>query len=457
MRQIISFCHHAGRLAVFVATACFVTAFGAPAAWAQGQTFVANYTGDSITVYSRKASGDVVPAYTIAGQVGDSPHQIAINHAASELIVANNLPYSLAVYDLASGVRKRTIAGPSTGLMRPTGVAVDEINGEIYVANDYGNSITVYDVMATGDAPPTRTIQSVFISGPVGLAIDLTHDEIIVASQGYHAVGTFERSATGLTWPKRLISGNATGLNLPQGLALDLANDEILVASSAFQIPNGGAIMAFRRTDSGDVTPVRRLEGSATKLCNPMSVALDLATNEIVVANANFAAGSCSQSITTFSRTATGNTAPIRTVSGGLTGLQYPVATAITSASSLGIKVKATQSSVSAGAAISYSITAVANGGPVFNVALSDTLPAGLAWSVGGPNAGSCDASLPGGKLACSFGNLAKGTTKTIVVSAVTTRAACPGISTFAVGSFNDGTANLTAISGPASIAIKGR
>jgi DNA-binding beta-propeller fold protein YncE len=453
MHQISSRCFRMAWCGPFAAAV--VTLFHVPAALAQGQTFVANYTGDSITVYSRKATGDVVPSYTIAGQAGDSPHQIAINHAAGELIVANNLPYSVATYDLATGVRKRTIAGPATGLLRPTGVAVDEVNGEIYVANDWGNTITVYGVLAAGDVTPKRTIQSSVLFSPVGLAFDSVHAEIVVASYSFNSITTFDRLADGISTPKRAIGGFQTGLFLPQGIALDTVNDEIVVANSAFYLPNTGGILAFRRTATGDVAPIRRLEGNATKLCNPMGVAVDAATNELVVANGNFGSGTCAPSVTTYTRTATGDTAPIRSVAGVLPGLYHPIAAAITSASNLGVKVKATQSNVTAGAAISYSISAVANGGPVFNVSLADTLPAALAWSVGGPDVSSCDGSLPGGKLTCSFGNLAKGTTKTIIVTAIATTGACPGVSTFAVGSFNDGTADLKTTSSSANVAIK--
>jgi DNA-binding beta-propeller fold protein YncE len=444
-------------LAVFVATAFLVALGSGPAAWAQGQIFVSNYTGDTITVYPRSALGNVAPSRTILGQLGDGPHQIAINRGAGELIVANNLAYSVAIYDSATGVRKRTIIGPSTGLIRPTGVTVDEMNREIYVANDYGNSITVYDVLAAGDAPPKRSIQSTYFSGPVGLAIDLRHDEIVVASQFYNSVATFDRSAAGVTFPKRVISGFATGMTLPQGVALDLANDEILVASSAFQTPNGGAILAFRRTDSGDVPPVRRLEGSATQLCNPMSVAIDRITNELVVANANFGSGSCAQSVATYSRTANGNVAPKRVLAGAITGFYYPVSAAITSASSITVKVKATQSSVTvlAGtpASVGYSFSTTANGGPLFNVSLTGTLPAGLTWSLSGADAASC--SAPDGKLTCTFGDVAKGTIKTVAVSALATTASCPGITTQAAAFFNDGTADVTALSPPTSINIK--
>ena len=433
-----------------------------PAAWAQNQIFVTNYSGDAVTIYPRGVTGDVAPSYTIPGQLGDGPHQIAVNHRGGELIVTNNVANSVAVYDWSSGALKRKISGPSTQLIRPTGVAVDEVNSEIYVANDWGNSITVYDVLATGDALPKRSIQSVHISAPAGVAIDLTHDEIVVTTQGYHSIATFERSASGISWPKRIISGFATGLNLPEGVALDLANDEILVANSAFQTPNGGAILAFRRTDGdiygGTVAPIRRIEGSLTKLCNPISVAVDRAANELVVANSNFGAGSCAQSVTTYTRAANGNAAPKRTIAGVLSALFYPASAAITSASNVTVKSSAVSPSVTAGATIGYAIKATATGGPVFNVVLTDRLPSGLAWSLSGTNASSCTLSAPPeSKLTCSFGDLAKGVARDVQVSAVSTTSSCPKVTNQATASFNDGTADVTSVSPLASITVKCR
>jgi DNA-binding beta-propeller fold protein YncE len=427
--------------------------------WAQGQTFVTNYFGDSVTVYPRRVTGDIAPSYTILGQLGDGPHQIAINHSAGEVVVTNNISYSVAFYDWSSGVLKRTIKGPSTHVIRPTGVAVDEVNGEIYVANDWANNITVYDMAASGDAAPKRTIESANLSQPVGVAIDLLHNEIVVSNYGSgNSITTFDRLSSGDSAPTRVIQGSNTGLVLPQGVALDLVNDEIVVANSWFPYADAGAILVFRRTDAGDIAPIRRLEGNVTKLCNPISVALDLAVDELVVANSNFGGGSCTQSVTTYSRAAVGNTVPKQTIAGGLTTLYYPTSAAITSASSLTVKAKATASSVNGTNRdpVSYTITVTANGGPVFRVNLADRLPAGLTWTLSGPDAGFCvPPAAPVNTLTCSFGKLAKGQTKTIQVSAFSTPTSCPGITNQAAVVYNDGTADVTGSSPLAAITIK--
>jgi hypothetical protein len=91
----------AGRwaIAVVAAVALAVALHGAPrAAWAQKDLFVTNFLGDSVAVLDAAASGTVVP--------------------------------------------RRTLAGPSTGLSFPAGVAVDPVHGELVVANLGVPSIT---------------------------------------------------------------------------------------------------------------------------------------------------------------------------------------------------------------------------------------------------------------------------------------------------------------------------
>src|SRR5262249_11539707 len=146
----------------------------------------------------------------------------------------------------------------------------------------------------------------------------------VVANYGNQSLTTFERLASGDSTPKRAIS--SPEMYLPQGIAIDLVNDELLVANSRFDTPNAGSILTFGRTDSGNLPPRRTLGGNGTQLCNPISVALDVAVNEIVVANSNFAPlGTCAQSVTTYDRTAAGNTAPKRMIAGPLTALNYPI------------------------------------------------------------------------------------------------------------------------------------
>jgi hypothetical protein len=96
------------------------------------------------------------------------------------------------------------------------------------------------------------------------------------------------------------------------------AQDELFVANIV-----GDAVTVYSRTASGNTAPLRTLSGGATGLSAPRSLALDLTNNELVVANDD------TDSVTVYSRTASGNTAPLRTLSGGATGLHGPVALAL--------------------------------------------------------------------------------------------------------------------------------
>jgi uncharacterized repeat protein (TIGR01451 family) len=241
---------------------------------------------------------------------------------------------------------------------------------------------------------------------------------------------------------------------------VDIIHDEILVANASLYTPNSGAILVFDRTANSaiaDVAPKRRLEGSATALCTPLSVAADVVADELVVTNSNAASGgTCAQSVTTYSRIASGNIAPKRTVAGALTALNVPSSAAITSVSALNIKVKAVSASVTAGDLVGYTITATATSGPVWNVLLTDTLPAptGMTWAMtsGSPQ---CTFSVSAGLLTCSANSLAKGQSITATISGKSTKSSCPGMVDQAAASYYDGTADVAGVSSQANINIK--
>ena len=433
-----------------------------PSARAQDRVLVSNYNGDTITVYPRTSTGDVAPAYTIFARPGDGPHQIAVRPAAGELIVASNRAYSIAVYDLATGAPLRSISGPSTGIVRPTGVAVDELHAELFVANDYAGTITVYDVDASGDVAPKRTLV-LNLAQPTSVAVDVVHDEILVTSFSFvgDSIAVFERSASGHAAPERVIQGPHTTLNLPQGVLLDPVHDEILVANSSFTTPDSGAVLVFRRTDAGDVAPLRTLQGAATQLCNPVGLALDGTADELVVANSDFGSGACAESVTTYPRAASGDTAPTRTLSGPLTALRNPIAVALApdpGAPTVKVKARPVDHHVMAGERVTYVIGTTARGGPVRDVVLTDTLPAALHWSLGGADASSCTFSATrANELTCEFGDLAVGESRTIEVAALSTRDSCPGITNRATVAFHDGTADMERDAPPSSIRVQCR
>jgi DNA-binding beta-propeller fold protein YncE len=234
-----------------------VLGLGSRSARAQGELFITNDGGNSVTVFPRAATGD--PA-------------------------------------------SRIISGALTGLNRPKGIAVDTVNNEIYVGNLQANSVTVYGLAANGNVAPVRTISgaSTNLSFPYGIAVDAVNNEVYVVNAPVSGTVTvYPRLTNGNVAPSRTFSG----LNAPTDISLDLVNNEIAVNHS-----NGNAISVFARTGGA---ALRTIAGAATGLSVPLGVAIDAVNNEIVVAN------HIGITATVYSRTANGNVAPIRTISLG--------------------------------------------------------------------------------------------------------------------------------------------
>jgi len=261
-----------GLLAALAGAGGLGEGFGARAAWAQEELFVANRNNNSITVYARTANGNTAPL--------------------------------------------RTLAGDSTGLAQPVGIFVDTVHNELVVANLNG-SITVYARTASGNTAPLRPLAT-GLQALAGIVVDTVHDELVVAGCCINQITVYARTASGNTDPLRTLAGDRTGLNLPSGVAVDTVHDELVVVNF-----NSASITVYPRTASGNTRRLRTLAGDSTGLNGPMGIVVDTVHDELVVV-ANF------DSISVFAGTAGGNTAPLRTLVGGSTGLSGPAAIAVT-------------------------------------------------------------------------------------------------------------------------------
>jgi len=321
-----------GRLARSI-VCCFALAASVAGVFAGDEVFISNYYGGSIHIYPRATNGDVVRTRTI--RTGLSlPHDVVIDLLHAELFVPNNHPAgqnpAINVYDLDAGspgvgdAPKRTISGSATLLNRPAGLAVDSVHQELYVANDVdvNAAILVFPLSANGNVAPSRILQGPLttLMGPIGLALDLAHNELIVVSYKVDdggSITTFARTAQGNVAPVRTIQGPLTGFNRPQAVALDLLNNELIVANSFFDNTlSRGALLTFSRTATGNVAPIRQVTGSNTGLCNPIGMTLDRMHDELFVTNAA-ANPACQPSMAVFARSASGNAAPLRVIGPG--------------------------------------------------------------------------------------------------------------------------------------------
>jgi len=326
---------------------CVAVAVGVLPVFAADEVYVSNYYGGSIHVYARATNGDVAPTRTI--ETGLSlPHDVVLDLLHRELFVPNNHPASQSpavnAYDLNAGMPgvpdtpKRTISGPATLLNRPAGLLVDSVHQEMYVANDVdvNAAVLVFPLSANGNVAPSRVIQGPLttLSGPIGLALDLAHNELIVVSYKNDdggSITTFQRTAQGNVAPIRTIQGPSTGFNRPQAVVADVLHNELIVANSYFDnTASLGALLVFSRTATGDVAPIRVVTGANTGLCNPIGMTFDRMHDELFVTNAA-ANSACSPSVVVFARSAAGNAVPLRKIGpGGNCDLNNPEGVAVT-------------------------------------------------------------------------------------------------------------------------------
>jgi hypothetical protein len=111
--------------------------------------------------------------------------------------------------------------------------------------------------------------------------------------------------------PKRVIEGQATNLSRTMhGIAYDAIHDEIIIP-----VALSGAVLVFKGDATGEVPPLRAIQGTRTRLVRPHTVAVDPVNNEILTADPSMRA------IVVFERLASGNVAPKRVISGPKTGL----------------------------------------------------------------------------------------------------------------------------------------
>ena len=228
-------------------------------------TYVANQAAGSVTAYATGASGDAVPTLTLAG--------------------------------------------PSTGLSKPTGVVVD-VTGKVFVANAGNNSITEYAPGVNGKAAPTVTIAGSLtqLSQPQDVALDPSGDLFVTNSNA--SVTEYAPGATGNVAPKARLGGSKAKLSAPRGIVLD--------ASGALRSTNGnGTVTTYGSGAHGNVAPVSGLTitGGAAR-----AYGLNFGpSGNLVVADA------AASRVDTFATAATGSSAPLRVLSGTPPALSGPV------------------------------------------------------------------------------------------------------------------------------------
>ena len=255
-----------------------------------------------LAVFARHANGQVGPLRVLEGQktgISRSLHGVYVDIPNDEVIMPSNVAAAILVFSrtqIGNTPPKRVIQGPLTHLHSPQGVAVDNKHNELIVSNDTRLSILVFERTASGNVAPVREIIGSLtgIKSPQGIVVDPVHDEIILSDEGKPgedakqldegvkpkpALLVFRRTDSGNVAPIRVISGPQTGMLRPRQIQLDTQRDELVLADRGlpqeFIYDTPGFLAVWKRTDSGDVPPRKLIRGTKSQLTSPRAVYVD--------------------------------------------------------------------------------------------------------------------------------------------------------------------------------------
>jgi len=335
------------------------------------------------------AGGDIAPVRTVADPY-PSLHSVAVDPENDRVLMSDSNRGGLLVYDRSTGSLSSNVArpvtqvrGPATGMMFVAGVALDPGNHELFaVNNDIGDRMEVFPYDAEGNVRPKRILfvphgswgvalnrqrdevaitvehantvvvyrrdatlgdaplRVLFVPhGSWGVALNRQRDEVAITVEHANTVVVYRRDATLGDAPLRVLHGPNTGLGDPHGIAFDEERNEISVANHGNWAPltraeslqggvQGGrfdlpSISTYAGDAKNDEAPVRTIQGKRTGLNWPMGMSLDAIHDEIAVASYG------NDSILIFHRTDQGDVAPVRAIHGNLTAIAGPMGVSI--------------------------------------------------------------------------------------------------------------------------------
>jgi 6-phosphogluconolactonase (cycloisomerase 2 family) len=220
---------------------------------------------------------------------------------------------------------KRVLGGLLTKLEFNCALYIDPKSGDIYsVNNDTVDTMTVFPRDAKGNVKPMRALHTPHRA--YGVAVDEEAQELYLTVEHPPEIDVYRKTANGEDKPLRTLKGENTHLADAHGIAIDTKNGWMFVSnhgSASTSGTKGGwfdppSITVYPLKATGDTAPVRTIAGPKTQLNWPAHVYVDGEHGELYVANDG------GDSILVFRETDNGDAVPTRTVKGNQTGLRSP-------------------------------------------------------------------------------------------------------------------------------------
>ena len=240
-----------------------------------GNVYVANRTGSSVTVYGPTATGDVAPIRSLTATGMGSPEGLV--RGASDDIFASTCPScgnsaggDVGIYHFPHGstTSDYTIAGPATMLTAPSSPAIDAA-GNFYMANSFGGSITTFAPGATGDASPTYALMPSASYNIQSMSV-LTHSiAVTVPSTG---IVLFDAKATGPASPVGTIDGVTFALGYPGGIFIDTSVSPTLIYVADYGTASIHVLEMAGTEPNLTISAMHTIAGPTTTLSQPLDI-----------------------------------------------------------------------------------------------------------------------------------------------------------------------------------------
>ncbi|MBI4479157.1 MAG: beta-propeller fold lactonase family protein [Acidobacteria bacterium] len=258
---------------------------------------------------------------------------VAVDPIREELLLQDENLFQILVYDRMANTPpgasitepKRIIGGNQTKVEFNCALYVDPGSGDIYsVNNDTVDAMAIFSREARGNVPPSRLLRTPH--GTYGIAVDEKDAELFLTVEHTNAVVVYRKTAKDEDPPLRILQGGRTALEDPHGVAVNTREQLIYVANHGNALdPQGGSgrfeppsITVYPLKASGNTAPLRTIEGPKTLLNWPAGIYLDEERQELFVANDG------ADSILVFRASDDGEVAPIRNIQGPKTGIKNP-------------------------------------------------------------------------------------------------------------------------------------
>lgn len=277
---------------------------------------------------------------------GRSFLSVAAGAEPTAIFVAND--YDVTAYPVGSKGNVSPIA-VTTDMANPNGIARDA-SGRLYVTNDPTGTVTIYAASASGNVPPIAVIggSNTLLEEPISVALDASGKIYVLngGDSGKITVYPPLAASTGILneAPIAAIGGSNTLLDRPASIAVDASGDIYVANQHGGPIGPGniyapGGVTIYHSGSNGNVAPTATIVGAATGLVDPLGIALDSSGNIYVSNSAGAFYGTVTltfdASVTVYSAGTAGNVAPIKTISGPITGLGSSAGIALDSSGNL--------------------------------------------------------------------------------------------------------------------------